>query len=304
MRQVPGPSVSIPPGHLLQKVGSTDDQSEYRRMGLISAHTVENFLGRQGLDWRRLSSWLDLACGCGRTLNFLRFDLAPSRLSGCDYDSSLIEWCRNHLRGIRFEHNQHSPPLPFAERSFEVIYSISFFTHLDETAQQAWLKEIQRILKPNGAVMLSLHGEALALRRNIHLPSRGFKHHRAGPAFNEQVTYQTEEYVRREWGRDFEVLAYESLALDSFQDLVLLAPLGGTPDQGQPVLPHVPKGLKEVWERRPDLHRDFDSRGIGKSDSPWRNLSLVDWAMLNGHQEMQELRKYGPGLESRTQSRL
>ncbi len=295
MPQAPIRSVSIPPAHLLQKVGSTGDQAEYRRIGLISAHTIENFLGKHGFDWRRCSSWLDLACGCGRTLNYLRFDVPPSRLNGCDYDRSLIEWCKQHLAGIRFEKNRRSPPLPFAENSFEVLYSISFFTHLDEAAQAGWLQEFQRVLKPNGLILLSLHGEALALRKNAYLPSRGFEHHRAGWAFNNQMTYQTEEYVRREWGRDFKVLAYESLALDSFQDLVLLTPAGASPDLNRPLNPHVSADLKEAWARRPDLHQNFDSSGIGKPDSPWRNLSLLDWAMLHGYQEMQELRKYGPG---------
>lgn len=287
-------SVPIPPDHLLSKVGNTGNPSEYVRLGVFSAHAVENFLGRQGFDFRALTSWLDLACGCGRTLNFLRRDLPPEYLCGCDYDSNLIEWCRENLPGIRFAVNREKPPLPFADAGFDMVYSISFFTHLDQTAQAEWLGEIGRVLRPGGLILLSLHGKALARRKSVRLRVRGVRHYSAGPAFNQQLTYQTRSYLEREWGRDFDILAYESLALDDHQDFVLLALRGSVPEVGRPVLPEVPLELRQVWERRPDLHPNFDSQGIGRPDSSWRNLSLIDWAILRGHLENPELSRFAP----------
>lgn len=288
-------ALAIPPSGLRRKVGSTGEASEYFRIGLISAHTVENFLGKQGIDWRARDCWLDLACGCGRTLNFLRFDLAAARLHGCDCDGSLIDWCRENIPFVHFERNRADPPLPFPDGSFDVVYSISFFTHLSEDAQIKWLIEMKRVLRQDGVLLLTLHGRQLAQRQSIDIPPRGFLHHAAGSTFNEQVTYQTEDYVRRQWGRGFHVLAYESLGLDNYQDLALLTPSGKSPVfQEEPVSPAVPPELIAVWKRRRDLHDDFDHRGIGKKDSKWRNLSLVDWAVLHGHTEMPELTGFSP----------
>jgi len=72
------------------------------------------------------------------------------------------------------------PPLPYAAESFDVIYCLSVFTHLNETMQDAWLAELRRVLQPGGLLILTVHGHNAAAiltpAEQLNLESTGFLH--------------------------------------------------------------------------------------------------------------------------------
>lgn len=41
-----------------------------------------------------------------------------------------------------------TPPLPYRDDQFDIIYCISVFTHFDEEMQDLWLHELTRVLNP------------------------------------------------------------------------------------------------------------------------------------------------------------
>jgi SAM-dependent methyltransferase len=71
-----------------------------------------------------------------------------------------IAWCRAKLPFGRFETNGLEPPLAFADESFDLVYALSVFTHLTVPLQQAWLRELRRVLRPGGLLLLTTHGNA------------------------------------------------------------------------------------------------------------------------------------------------
>jgi SAM-dependent methyltransferase len=104
---------------------------------------------------------LDWGCGPGRVIRQLAGRLAPlePEIHGADYNPKTIRWCRKNLAGIHFERNGAWPPMPFADRQFDVIYGISVFTHLSEKQHFAWRDELVRLLAPGGLLIITLHGE-------------------------------------------------------------------------------------------------------------------------------------------------
>jgi ubiquinone/menaquinone biosynthesis C-methylase UbiE len=50
--------------------------------------------------------------------------------------------------------------LPFRDAKFDAIYNFSVLTHLSEDLQIAWVRELQRVLKPGGLFACTTHGEA------------------------------------------------------------------------------------------------------------------------------------------------
>ena len=98
------------------------------------------------------------------------------------------------------------PPLPFPDRFFDFVYSISIFTHLPEAMQFAWLEDINRVLKAGRrGGHLDPFLRAAAQRKEERLIARGF-HHGGGkgaeglPDFY-QTSYHTREYIEREWAK-------------------------------------------------------------------------------------------------------
>jgi SAM-dependent methyltransferase len=103
-------------------------------------------------------SVLDFGCGAGRVLPWFS-ELAPAAAcSGCDVDGSAIAWARRHRPGPRWTVSAFAPPLPHAAESFDLVYSISVFSHLGPEPERAWLGELRRVLVPGGVALLSVHG--------------------------------------------------------------------------------------------------------------------------------------------------
>lgn len=198
---------------------------------------------------------LDFGCGCGRILRFFGLYIANWRLHGADVDAEAVKWCRKNLTFASFEKVPVFPKLPHSDTSFEAIYAFSVFSHLPESAQLAWLRELRRVAKPGCVLVLTVQGRrVLALARDGSRPdvmpnvvdrvlaadlaeTEGFlfvPYGSAGAmdARNRRFfkkwdldaygsTFILEPYVRRVWGELFEVVNYIE-APDGWQDYVVL----------------------------------------------------------------------------------
>ncbi len=151
--------LSIPPPWLLFLVAGTADVDWFLRSGRFGFESIVETLSRNGIEPREVASVLDFGCGCGRVTRYWK-GWASTRVFGVDYNPPLVEWCRRHLSFARFEINTSDPPLPFAEEQFDLVYALSVFTHLPEPAQQDWMSELARVIRPGGHLLLTTHGES------------------------------------------------------------------------------------------------------------------------------------------------
>jgi SAM-dependent methyltransferase len=78
---------------------------------------------------------------------------------GTDYNKKYVAWCLGNLEDIHFKDNNLLAPLDFKESFLDFIYGISIFTHLSEELHYSWMQELTRVLKPNGILLLTTHGE-------------------------------------------------------------------------------------------------------------------------------------------------
>jgi 2-polyprenyl-3-methyl-5-hydroxy-6-metoxy-1,4-benzoquinol methylase len=154
-REVGG--VALPPSPLRVRVTGTADIFSFLDGGEKAAATVRNLLSRQGVEVAGLGSILDFGCGCGRVLRHWR-GLKRTAVHGCDTNADLVRWCQAHLADAEVRVNAREPPLEYGTGQFDVIYAFSVFTHLPAAAQQAWLAEFRRILRPSGHLIFSSHG--------------------------------------------------------------------------------------------------------------------------------------------------
>jgi SAM-dependent methyltransferase len=219
-----------PPAHLQVRVSGTYSP-DFIEHGRILLGYLRAALSRVDRDLTTFDTVLDFGCGCARLLRALHYQATPSqRLYGTDIDSESIEWCRaNYATAAEFSINPPMPPMDYADNMFDLVYSVSVFTHLPEDMQFAWLQELQRITRPGGYLLLTTHGEKhfedVPEEFRMDARRKGFHYrHRRGteglPNFY-QVAYHTPHYIRAQWTQYVDVLDIVERAVDNHQDIVL-----------------------------------------------------------------------------------
>lgn len=210
------------------------DAASYRENGRVIARCLVEALHAHGVVLKHLKV-LDFACGPGRVIAELAGATASCTLHGSDIDAQAIAWASQHLSSLApFSTNTTSAPANYPDDTFDVIYSVSLFTHLDEAAQDEWLAEMRRLLKPGGVLLATTHGrftiDSCAPAERLHQQRDGivYQTDRKGrfkvdglPDFY-QTTFHTMDYVGRHWGRYFAIVEHVEGGLNGHQDLVVM----------------------------------------------------------------------------------
>src|SRR5579884_2554110 len=149
----------VPPPRLRFRVHWGLDRESFLRTGSVLATDVANLTASVGYPLSQLSDVLDFGCGCSRVMRFLSGEAGTTRFYGTDIDPEAIEWCAANIPNVRWTANDVDPPIPYSAERFDLVFSISVFTHLDEATQQRWLLDLHRIVRPGGIILLTVHGE-------------------------------------------------------------------------------------------------------------------------------------------------
>ena len=126
---------AFPPWHLQTRIAGEFGVG-YASFGDTAVAQLEGIVRRQGLDLDSPVSVLDFGCGPGRVVDVLHESFPKVRLTGTDIDSEAIGYCRSSSSPeLSFSVNDQLPPLPYGDASFDLIYTISTFTHMPEALQ-------------------------------------------------------------------------------------------------------------------------------------------------------------------------
>ena len=221
---------AVPSPRLRYRVHGSTEPHGYFEVGRLSWGSIEKILANLNRPIDGFENILDFGCGTGRVLrNITNSDQA--NLWGIDIDSAAIRWCQKRLNGARFEHIDPNPPTYFNRESFDLIFSISVFTHLDERRQNQWLEEMSRLLQPGGILIASVHGDH---HRELHSRELDMM---SGFVFNDskrrffkkdglphfyQDAHHTKQYVLENWSRFFTIIDYVEKGIVDHHDAVVL----------------------------------------------------------------------------------
>jgi len=98
---------------------------------------------------------LDIASGDGYG-SFLLASSGASRVTGVDIALEAVQHARKNYRLPHLEYLVGSvAAIPVAAASIDVLVSFETIEHVDETQQRLFLAEIERVLKPDGLLVLS-----------------------------------------------------------------------------------------------------------------------------------------------------
>jgi 2-polyprenyl-3-methyl-5-hydroxy-6-metoxy-1,4-benzoquinol methylase len=123
---------------------------------------------------------LDFGCGWGRILRFFLRDCNAANLHGIDVDPGLVDICRKTMNYGTFDVVEPLPPTRLPDESFDYVVAYSVFSHLAEHASLAWVKELSRVLKPRGIMVVTTEPrEFIELCRSLRGRNHEFAWHQA-----------------------------------------------------------------------------------------------------------------------------
>jgi SAM-dependent methyltransferase len=200
--------LSLPPRYLMQMVVSSADPDAFLISGRRDVASFAALFTTAGIDFANARRLLDFGCGCGRLARHLPA-FTSAQIAGVDYNPRLVRWCAANLPGD-YHRNQLAPPLDFSAGRFDVLYALSVFTHLRRATQEQWLVEIERVLAPGGAALITFHDEyhaGLTPDLRVRLAQDGFAiANDAIEGSNLIASFQTWETARAMFGRRFDIL--------------------------------------------------------------------------------------------------
>lgn len=180
-------------------------------------------------------SVLDFGCGNGRVALPLHYSFGIP--TACvDVDPVCVDYVSRVLSEVEVRRTSSRPPIPLADETFDVVYAISVWTHLSTQAQDIWLEEIRRILKPAGLAIITTSGYAALASRQQRLADwrdvdddmlrrqgcifKDGRHRPRGVSGAEPYGYTAHDpsWVRKRWGAAFEFVESRLRAIENLQD--------------------------------------------------------------------------------------
>lgn len=220
----PGP---LPPAKLRKRVHGVAQAYSFERVGKAVCENLAQAAKPYFPKMTARPKVLDFGCGCARVLAYFKA-LRDMDMVGSDIDAEAIAWCREAFPDSTFLVNDAMPPVDLPADTFDLIYSISVMTHLPEDMQTAWLKELARIAKPGGLLLLTTrdtHDVPLNWRQRLAYRLKGFLY--CGGRLTEGLpdfyrnAFHSEAYIRKHWGRFLEIVEFRARGINNDQDLVI-----------------------------------------------------------------------------------
>jgi ubiquinone/menaquinone biosynthesis C-methylase UbiE len=105
----------------------------------------------------RPRSILDFGAGVGNSLPYFRKYFPDSNLTCADVSQRSLDVSKQRYPGMERYATIAGDQLPFANNSFDLIFSACVFHHIPQQEHAHWLKELNRVTAPNGALFIFEH---------------------------------------------------------------------------------------------------------------------------------------------------
>ncbi len=200
---------------------------EYLDGGAQTAGLVRDLIG----NFRSTTApftMLEFASGYGRVTRHWANAIPAAGVVACDIHEEAVFFLRE--LGLRASLSSSVPEELGLGETFDVVFALSFFTHMPRTTWGRWLQALASRLTPSGLLMFTTHG--LASLQHMGVTSLGKDGYWFG-SFSEQKDLSTDEYGVTATSFDFVYrrlshcrlgLRYFREAGMGYQDLYIAAP--------------------------------------------------------------------------------
>ena len=156
---------------------SEDDPQQYFDLGRRALELI-NF-SAELCDKPHYPDILDLPCGHGRVLRWLRAHYGYAKITACDLERDGVDFCAQQFGAVPMYSKPDLRELPFAN-SFDLVWVGSLLTHLP---QERWLATLDCLIKWTrecGVIVFTTQGRTVSsllargrtnIAENIHKPA-------------------------------------------------------------------------------------------------------------------------------------
>lgn len=147
------------------------NEEHYFDVGASALQCIEAALFAAQRNPPAIKRILDLPCGHGRVMRFLRKAFPKAELTACDLNRDGVEYCAKTFNAIPFLSREAVAEIPLPT-GFDLVWCGSLLTHLPQVKCQAFLELFHRSLRPGGILLFTMHGrllkQELASGKNPH----------------------------------------------------------------------------------------------------------------------------------------
>ncbi len=133
------------------------DEAHYFDVGESALHAIETALGAARRPKSTVRRILDLPCGHGRVMRFLRKAFPAAELTACDLDRGGVAFCAEHFGAVPVVSHVEPAEIPLAG-AYDLIWCGSLLTHLARDKWRAFLEVFHQRLQPGGMLVFTSHG--------------------------------------------------------------------------------------------------------------------------------------------------
>ena len=145
-------------------------QNIHNVSGVDSAYFCEfklKLLEQDGIIPQKSGKWLDFGCGDGSSAEYITKHYPEYEYIGLDISTVSLDVARQRY-GERYQFVSYDGVnMPFEDNSFDVIYLACVLHHIEPEDRPHIIKELIRILKPGGNIVIFEHNPYNPLTRKV-----------------------------------------------------------------------------------------------------------------------------------------
>jgi len=133
-------------------------REHYFRVGQSALECIQKALDIASISPHRIKRILDLPCGHGRVLRYLKAAFPEAEITACDLLRDGVDYCSSMFGATALYSCDDPEDIPLHPGSFDLIWVGSLLTHLDAALWPRFLAVFRNSLCPGGLLVFTTHG--------------------------------------------------------------------------------------------------------------------------------------------------
>ncbi|WP_413165842.1 methyltransferase domain-containing protein [Capilliphycus salinus ALCB114379] len=230
----------------------------YYLLGRSIVDSIRQIINAHFGSFSRVNSFLDFACGYGRSTRFLIQEIAPEKVWVSDIYANAVKF-QMETFGVNGIVSTREPENYPSDKKFDCIYAGSFFSHMPPRTFSRWMQRLYDLLTPEGLLIFSVLDEEI-MPSHVKMLPEGivFSTESSESQYLDRneygTTYVTETYIHKLINKiSFNQASSYRIkkGLSNYQDLYVITPKAQQ-DSTEINFNYHPLGYLDVGEIKPN----------------------------------------------------